>query len=199
MITLGVIQASKIVRTYWYGILLGMVGIPFICFYSYRSPVGRRFWDTFLAHVPFLKVLIQKSAIAYFTQTLSSLLNAGVHMLDSIKIASETANNVFYQNILEKSSDAIKQGVSFSTYLQSQSSYIPSMLTQMIAVGEQTGNIDLMLEKVAQFYEEEVESAVKDIISLMEPLMIVAFGIIIAFVVLSIYLPIFNTSHLIGS
>ena len=199
MMTSWVLHISNMVRLYWHIILFGMLAVPFMFFYSYQTSSGRRFWDTFLAHFPFLKALIQKSSIAYFTQTLSSLLNAGVHMLESIGIASETCNNIFYQNILEKSSNAIKQGASLSNYLNSQSSYIPAMLTQMIAVGEQSGNIDFMLEKVAQFYEEELESIIKNILSFIEPMMIIVFGFVIAFIILSIYLPIFNSSQFIGS
>ena len=197
-ITLVVIHASNIIRSYWHGILLGIIGLPLTLLYSYKNPQARKFWDTLFVHTPLLKILVQKSSIAYFTQTLSSLLSAGVHMLEAIEIASDTAKNVFYKNILKKSSVAVKQGMNFSAYLKTQSDYIPSMLTQMIVVGEQSGNIDLMLEKVALFYEEEVDRALKNFMSLIEPLLIVVFGLVIAFVVLSIYLPILNISQTIG-
>ena len=192
------LQTSKIIREHWKMILFGILGSPLAFFYSYQSLGARRFWDTLFANFPFTKSLVQKSSITYFTQTLSSLLHAGVHMVESISIAARTCNNIFYQDIFEKSLGAIKQGTALSTYLQAQSSYIPSMLIQMIVVGEQSGNMDFMLDKVAKFYEEQVENTIKRIISLIEPLLIVVFGVMIAFVVLSIYLPIFNASSIVG-
>ena len=197
-ITLMTLKASSIIRSYWHGILLSLFGLPLILFYSYQNLSMRRFWDTLFAHTPFIQSLVQKSSITYFTQTLSSLLHAGVHMLEAIRIASQTSTNIFYKDIFERSLKAVEQGATFSSYLQSQSTYIPSMLTQMIVVGEQSGNMDLMLEKVALFYEEELESTLKRIISLIEPLLIVIFGIMIAFVIISIYLPIFKASSALG-
>ena len=196
-ITLWTIQISRVMRENWQTILFGLLGVPVALVFSYRHPPVRRFWDTAFAHIPIIKELVQKSAVTYFTQTLSSLLHAGVHMLDAIRIASSTSNNIFYEDIFKRSLGAVQQGRPLSHYLQSQSTYIPPMLTQMIVVGERSGNIDMMLEQVANFYEEEMESTIKGMLSLIEPLLIIVFGILIAFVIISIYLPIFNIANVI--
>jgi type IV pilus assembly protein PilC len=186
-----VVALSKVFISYWWAIIGGIAGSVFFLINYYRTDEGKKTIDTIMIDIPYIGDLIQKSAVARFTRTLSTLLASGVSIMEALEIASRVTGNVVIETALIRAREAISEGKSLTVPLAKEK-YIPQMVTQMIGVGEQTGAIDQMLNKVADFYEDEVDVAVSALTSVMEPLMMVVLGGIIAFVVVAMYLPIFN-------
>lgn len=186
-----VVSLSKVFISYWWAIIGGIAGSVFFLINYYRTDEGKKTIDTIMIDIPYIGDLIQKSAVARFTRTLSTLLASGVSIMEALEIASRVTGNVVIETALIRAREAISEGKSLTVPLAKEK-YIPQMVTQMIGVGEQTGAIDQMLNKVADFYEDEVDVAVSALTSVMEPLMMVVLGGIIAFVVVAMYLPIFN-------
>ncbi|MEM7645671.1 MAG: type II secretion system F family protein [Pseudomonadota bacterium] len=185
------IDMSNFVTTKWYLLVAAAFGI-FMVFRTWsNSEMGRRQLDQILIRVPIFGEFIVKANMAKFSRTLSTLLGAGVSIMEALQIAANTAGNSLIEAALLKSKASVAKGKLLSVPL-AQEPFIPHMVTQMIAVGEQTGALDSMLDKVADFYEDEVDVAVGSITSLMEPVMIVVLGGIVAFFVIAMYLPIFN-------
>jgi type IV pilus assembly protein PilC len=162
-----------------------------------QTPEGKALIDSYILKVPVVGEVVLKSSIARLSRTLSTLLSSGVGLVEAIEIAARTAGNGVIEGILIKSKESVVQGRSFSAPL-SKEKIIPDMVAQMIAIGEQSGSMDVMLGKIADFYEDEVESAVKAMTSLIEPLMMVFLGGIIAVLVIAMYLPIFNMGEIVG-
>lgn len=190
-ITQMMIDMSDFVIHRWY-VLIGVIMGVFVSIRAYiHTPGGRRNLDHFLIRVPVFGDFIIKSSMAKFSRTLSTLLGAGVSIMEALTIAANTAGNSLIEDALIKSKASVSKGKLLSVPL-AQEEFIPHMVTQMIAVGEQTGALDEMLTKVADFYEDEVDVAVSSITSLMEPVMLVVLGGIVAFFVVGMYLPIFN-------
>lgn len=190
-LTQMVVNASKIFQSYWWAIFLGVGGGIFLLINYYRSDDGKKTIDGILIDMPYIGDLIQKSAVARFTRTLATLLGSGVSIMEALDIASKVTGNHVIENALLRAREAISEGKSLTVPLAKEK-YIPQMVTQMIGVGEQTGNIDQMLNKVADFYEDEVDVAVGALTSLMEPLLMVVLGGIVGVMVIAMYLPIFN-------
>lgn len=190
-LTKMVVDASKILIKYWWLIIGGAVGSVFLALNYYRSVEGKKTVDSIAIDVPVIGDLIMKASIARFTRTLSTLLGSGVNIMEALDIASKVVGNHVIESSLLRAREAIAEGKSLTVPLAKEK-YIPSMVTQMIGVGEQTGAIDQMLAKVADFYEDEVDAAVGAVTSLMEPLMMVFLGGIVAVIVVAMYLPIFN-------
>ena len=190
-LTKMVVQASRAFTSYWYIIFAGVGGSVFMGLNYYRSEDGRKTIDSIAIDLPYVGDLIIKSAVARFTRTLSTLLGSGVSIMEALDISSKVVGNHVIENALLRAREAISEGKSLTVPL-SKEKYIPQMVTQMIGVGEQTGAIDQMLNKVADFYEDEVDNAVGALTSLMEPLMMVFLGGIVAVIVVAMYLPIFN-------
>lgn len=190
-LTRMVIDLSQFIRDSWlYGLII-LLGTPILLLIYYRTPPGRFTIDSILLRIPVLGGLLIKSCIARMARTLATLLKAGVQLVEAIDIASEVTGNAVVERDLKKSKDSIIQGRNFVDPLRKSSS-IPLMVTQMIAIGEETGNIDLMLTKIADFYETEVETTADALTSLIEPLIIVFLGGTIGFLVIAMFLPIFN-------
>jgi len=190
-LTLAVIDMSEFVREKWY-ILIGGAFFTFVSLRAYlNTPAGREQFDFLSMKLPVFGDFIIKASMAKFSRTLSTLLGAGVSIMEALSIAANTAGNSLVENALINARSSVAKGKLLSLPL-SQEKFIPHMVTQMIAVGEQTGSLDEMLDKVADFYEDEVDVAVNSITSLLEPIMIVILGGIIAFFVIAMYLPIFN-------
>lgn len=175
----------------WY-VIIGVV-VAFVVGFRYflSTPQGRDIFDNTLIRIPVFGDFVIKSAMARFSRTLSTLLGAGVPIMEALTISANTCGNGLLENALLKSRESVAKGKLLSVPL-SQETFIPHMVTQMVAVGEQTGALEEMLNKVADFYEDEVDVAVGSITSLMEPVMIVVLGGIVAFFVIAMYLPIFN-------
>src|SRR5215471_8495619 len=157
----------------------------------YGTPQGRMVMDTIVLKLPVMGVLMRKIAVARFTRTLGTLISSGVPILEGLDITAKTAGNAVVERALLKVRTSLEEGKSLTEPLK-ESEVFPGMVTQMIAVGEQTGAMDAMLQKIADFYEEEVDAAVKDLLTALEPIMIVFLGLVVGGVVISMYLPLFT-------
>jgi type IV pilus assembly protein PilC len=163
----------------------------------YRTPAGHLQIDTILLKIPVIGDVLRKVAVARFCRTLGTLISSGVPILEGMEITAKTAGNMVIQNAILKSKDAVEQGRNISAPL-AETKVFPPMVVQMVGVGEATGALDAMLSKVADFYEDEVDNAVANLTSLMEPIMIAILGGIIGFIVVAMYLPIFNLANVFG-
>lgn len=186
-----VIGASDVLKHFWWAIIGVAVFVVVAVNRYYRTPPGKLQIDTFLLRFPVLGDLIRKSAVSRFTRTLGTLISSGVSILDGLEITARTAGNQVIHNAVMESRASIAGGDTIASPLQ-KSKVFPPMVISMIAVGEQTGGLDEMLTKIADFYNEEVDAAVTALLSLMEPVMIVILGVIVGGMVVAMYLPIFD-------
>ncbi len=195
--TVIVIAASNFMQHY----IILIVGVVVACFIGfkkfYRTSVGRKLVDTYLLKVPVVGDLIRKAAVANFTRTLGTLITSGVPILDGLAIVAKTAGNKVVEEALLSVKQSISEGKTIAEPLK-KTNVFPPMVVQMIGVGEQTGALDAMLEKIADFYDDEVDSAVTALTSLMEPALMVFLGISIGFIVIAMYLPIFKMASIVG-
>jgi len=187
-----VIQMSNFIGSY-FGllILVAFVGSIFGLKAWYGTVQGRYAIDSVVLKLPVLGILMRKIAVARFTRTLGTLIASGVPILEGLDITARTAGNAVVERALFKVRKSLEEGKSLTEPLK-DSEVFPGMVTQMIAVGEQTGAMDAMLSKIADFYEEEVDAAVKDLLTALEPIMIVVLGLVVGGVVISMYLPLFS-------
>jgi type IV pilus assembly protein PilC len=172
-------------------IIVGLVGSIIGLKIWYGTPQGRFVLDTITLKLPILGMVMRKIAVARFTRTLGTLISSGVPILESLDITAKTSGNAVVERALFKVRKALEEGKSLTDPLK-ESGVFPGMVTQMIAVGEQTGAMDAMLQKIADFYEDEVDAAVKDLLTALEPIMIVFLGVVVGGVVISMYLPLFS-------
>ncbi len=189
--TVIVLGLSRFVQAYILFIIGGLVGTVVGLRMYYRTEGGKRAIDGLLLRLPIFGPLIRKVAVAKFTRTLGTLVSSGVGILDGLDITARTAGNKVVEDAILKARTTIAQGKTIAEPLQA-SKVFPPMVTQMIAVGEQTGALDRMLNKIADFYDEEVDSSVAGLTSLLEPLLVIFLGVIIGGVVIAMYLPIFK-------
>lgn len=196
-LTQMVIDLSDFVQHNWYFIVGGVFAAVFLTRMYYESPEGRKVMDRILIDIPILGTLLQRGAIARVSRTLATLLSAGVRIMDALEIAGATAGNFVIERAMIEAKDVVAKGRTLAEPLRKYK-YFPSMVTQMISIGEQTGNMDVMLGKVADFYEEEVEAAADALTSMIEPLLMVGLGGIIAVIVIALYLPVFNMAGAVG-
>ena len=188
-ITKMVIAASHFVQSFWwliaFVVVCAVVGIQ-----AYRkTPSGQLFFSRLSLGMPAVKNVSVKSASATLTRTLSTLLAAGISLVDAVEITAKVVSNVVVRDALMEAVDEIKRGVPLSVPLM-ESQVFPPMVYQMCRIGEETGNVEEMLAKIADYYEEEVENATAALVSLLEPLMIVVLGLLVGTILLAIYLPI---------
>lgn len=192
-----VIDMSNAFQSYWYvggGMIIAAVfGVK----KYYATPSGRMAIDKLLLKAPIVGDLIRKASVAKFTRTLGTLLSSGVPLLDGLSICAKTSGNKVIEETLLNARVSISGGKTIAEPL-SQSQVFPKMVTHMIAVGESTGALDAMLGKIADFYEDEVDQAVASLTSLLEPMMMVFLGVVIGFIVIAMYLPIFKMASAIG-
>ena len=186
-----VIGLSRFLQGYWLWLLIGGVGAGVLFRRWIATSSGRLLFDRMLLRAPILGPLLRKTAIARFTRTLSTLLSSGVHILEGMEITARTAGNRVIHDAVIESRASIAGGKSIAEPLQ-QSGVFPPMVTQMINVGEETGDLDGMLEKIADFYEDEVDVAVESLLKALEPAMIVILGTIVGGMIIAMYLPIFG-------
>ena len=177
-----------------------VVGVALIAFAYNRfaaTDQGRHFIDRYLLQIPIIGPVTQKVGVARFTRTLGTLLRSGVPLLNALEIVRDSAGNMVISGAVEDIRQAVREGEGIAKPLE-KADIFPPMVTQMISVGEETGAIDSMLEKVADFYDTEVENTIKSLTSLLEPLMMVFIGLLVGSIVIGMYLPIFsiiNTIH----
>lgn len=197
MVTQMVVKLSGALVNQWYLFLAVLVGVPFAFIQWYKTQEGRDAMDRFFIQAPLFGDLVQKSSIAKMTRTLSTLLSSGVSVIDALDIAAKTAGNKVIEDTLFHSKEAVTGGKNLASPLMKEK-LIPDMVTQMIAIGEKSGTLDTMLGKIADFYEDDVENAVKALTSLIEPILMVCLGGVIAFLVTAMYLPIFDMASVAG-
>jgi type IV pilus assembly protein PilC len=192
-----VIDISNIFTSYWWAMLVSIGAVVFGIKKYYSTSAGRMAIDKLLLKTPVFGDLIRKASVAKFTRTLGTLLASGVPLLDGMTICAKTAGNKVIEETLVNARVSISGGKTIADPLAA-SGVFPKMVTHMIAVGESTGALDAMLGKIADFYEDEVDQAVASLTSLLEPIMMVFLGIVIGFIVVAMYLPIFKMSDAIG-
>jgi type IV pilus assembly protein PilC len=186
-----VVSISQFMASYWWLIAL-VIGIAvFGAKAWYRTEKGQHFIDSLILRLPILGQIMRKIAVARFSRTLSTLLSSGVPILESLEITARTAGNVVVSEAIQKVRSGVEQGQTFVEPLKA-SGVFPIMVSQMIGVGEQTGALDAMLSKIADFYEQEVDAAIANLLSLMEPAMIMFLGVTIGTIVIAMYLPLFT-------
>jgi type IV pilus assembly protein PilC len=177
--------------------LIGAVGlIAGIIRYVYRTKGGRYKIDKFLLKVPVFGSLLRKTAISRFSRTLGTLLASGVAILDSLTITAKTAGNMVVQEAVNSAKSRIAEGQTIAEPLK-ESGIFPPMVTQMVAIGERTGQLDSMLEKVSDFYDEQVDAAVAALTSVLEPIIVIFMGVIIGGILIAMYLPMFDLINVI--
>src|SRR5688500_5291374 len=186
-----VIGASQFLQNYWWAVIAALVGLVFSVKKYYATSDGKLAIDKMLLKAPVLGDVLRKSAVSRFTRTLGTLIGSGVSILDGLEITAKTAGNRVIQDAIMESRTSIAGGETISAPLQ-KSQVFPPMVISMIAVGEQTGGLDEMLSKIADFYDEEVDAAVSGLLALMEPTMIVFLGVVVGGMVVAMYLPIFD-------
>jgi type IV pilus assembly protein PilC len=191
-ITKFTVAMSKSVTGYWYVWIVTLVAIVLAFRFWKRSSWGRPQWDRVRLRVPFkIGDTVQKIALARWSRTLSALYSAGVPILHAIEVTGTTAGNAVVEDAMAEVVESVKSGGTIADPLK-DAPIFPSMVAQMIAVGEETGNLDAMLSKVADFYEDEVAAAVKALTSILEPVMIILVGGIVGFIVIAMYMPMFK-------
>lgn len=173
------------------GILVTIIGVVVGLNFYYKTPSGRKRIDTILLKLPILGSIFLKIAIARFSRTLSTLLSSGVPILQSLDITARTAGNVVIENAIMNVRTAVEQGKSFVEPMRAADIF-PHMVSQMVGIGEQTGALDAMLGKVADFYEQEVDAAIANLLTLIEPALIGFLGVTIGSIVIAMYLPMFS-------
>ncbi len=193
-----VMNISFLVQSFWWLMGLGLVGAIFAVRAYYATPGGRYLIDSMLLRIPLVGILLRKVATARFCRTLGTLLASGVPILDGLTITARTSGNAVIEKALLAVRKAVEEGRTLVEPLKN-SGVFPSMVSQMIGVGEQTGALDAMLSKIADFYEEEVDTAVKDLLTIMEPIILVMIGVIVGGIVISLYLPLFDLIGKLGS
>lgn len=190
------ISLSDMLKSYFiFVFMLAGVGVFFFRRWI-NTPKGRIAWDAFKLRMPVFGLLTRKTALARFSRTLAALTRSGVGILEALDIVAETAGNEIVSMALRETQGAVKRGDTLARPLEKHEVF-PPMVTQMIAVGEETGALDEMLDKIADFYDQEVTATVDALTSLIEPLMIVVMGTIVGGMIISLYLPMFNIIKLI--
>jgi len=197
-LTLFLMACSKLLRSYWsLAIIGGLCVLSFIYKQYYKTPVGKLQIDGIALKLPLFGDLIQKSAIARFSRTFGSLTRSGVPILTCLEIVRDTSGNQVIANAIDAAREEVQQGGMISVALLKEDVF-PGMAIQMMSIGEETGQLDAMLMKVADFYEDEVEQAVKSLTSILEPVMIVVLGGMVGTILLAMYLPMFKVFESLG-
>lgn len=188
---------SNFVTTKWYVLIIAIIliimgGKAFI-----SNPQGKQFIDNFKMNAPIFGKIYRKIVTAKFARTFGTLMGSGVPIINSIEICAEVVGNVIIKNVLESTMDEIKKGLSIGETLETREIF-PVMLTQMIKIGEESGTLDSILEKTAEFYDGEVDTATAQLTALIEPLIIVVLGAVVGFIIISIILPMFSMYNAVG-
>jgi len=192
-----VINLSNFIQKYILGFIFGPMLLAYIFKRIYRTEKGRSRIDDFALKLPIFGILIRKVAVAKFTRTLGTMISSGVPILDGLDIVAKTAGNKTVEKAIYKVKQSISEGKTIAEPLE-KSGVFPPMVCQMIAVGEQSGSIDTMLNKIADFYDDEVDDAVSNLTAMMEPLLMLFLGTTVGGLVIAMYLPIFKLAGTVG-
>jgi type IV pilus assembly protein PilC len=197
MPTQVVIAISNFIQSYIFLIIGGIFGTIWLLKRIYKTPQGRLRMDQLALRLPIMGVLVRKVAVAKFTRTLGTMISSGVPILDGLDIVAKTAGNKVVENAIYHVARSISEGKTIAEPLE-KSGVFPPMVCQMIAVGEQSGSIDTMLNKIADFYDDEVDDAVGNLTAMMEPLLMLFLGTTVGGLVIAMYLPIFKLAGAVG-
>ncbi len=192
-----VIAISDFLQSYIFLIIGGCYAIIWILKRIYKTPKGQLFMDAMFLKLPVMGILIRKVAVAKFTRTLGTMISSGVPILDGLDIVAKTSGNKIVENAIYKVARSISEGKTIAEPL-AESGVFPPMVCQMIAIGEQSGSIDTMLNKIADFYDDEVDDAVGNLTAMMEPLLMLFLGTTVGGLVIAMYLPIFQLAGAVG-
>ncbi len=195
--TLVVLSLSSFTRKYFLGVVIFLALIGFAIRWYYRQEGGRKNIDRLLLRLPVVGSLLQRIAVARFSRTLGTMVSSGVPILDSMDIVAKTAGNRIIEEAILQARSSISEGKTIAEPLM-ESTVFPPMVTQMVAVGEATGALDTMLNKIADFYDDEVDSAVEALTSLLEPMLMIFLGVVIGGMVIAMYLPVFKLAGVVG-
>ena len=193
-LTVAMLAISNFIVTFWYIVFPVLIGaIVALVMYVRKSPKGKRQFDTLALKVPAVSSIVRKVCVARFSRTFSALMGAGVAVLEALDVTSRAVGNTLFQEALQQAAIEVKNGKSLSSVIE-QNELFPSIVSQMLAVGEETGQTDTVLIKVADFYEEEVDLAIDGISSIIEPAMIVVMGGMVGLIAASVMMPIAGLS-----
>lgn len=195
--TLFVMNMSDFAKRYFHWVILGIIVLVVAFRRVYRTPAGRGFFDRLFLRAPVFGLLLRKVAVARFTRTLGTMLSSGVPILDGLEVVAATAGNSAIEKAIRDARLSISEGRPVAEPL-AETHVFPSMVTQMIAVGEATGALDTMLGKIADFYDDEVDTAVGGLTSMLEPLLILFLGVTIGGLLVAMYLPIFQLADVVA-
>ncbi|HEY3760828.1 MAG TPA: type II secretion system F family protein [Verrucomicrobiae bacterium] len=195
--TMAIINMSHFLRSYLIFIIPVVVFLIWLWLRFIKTPKGRDFWDQKRIKLPIFGSIAHKICLARFTRTLASLVRSGVPILEVLQIVSQTVDNTVLEKAIKQAMSDIERGEGISQAL-SKHPVFPSMIIRMLTAGEQTGNIDTMLERVSDFLDEEIETTLSGLMSLLEPILIVILGVIVGGMVVCMYLPIFNLGNIVS-
>lgn len=192
-----VVGISNLVRGYWYlcflGIILSILGLR----YYLSTPAGKKTWDILRFKLPVMGDLFKKTTIASFSRTLSTLLSGGIPVLQALEAAGPASGSIQVEEAVKQTGFGIQEGQSIASLLK-RSNFFPPMLVNMVAVGEETGQLSTLLGRVADFYEEEVAAMTKGLTAMLEPVLLIVVGVTIGSIVIAVYLPIFTVVTSVG-
>ncbi|MBU4426676.1 MAG: type II secretion system inner membrane protein GspF [Desulfobacterales bacterium] len=194
--SLVLIGVSNFLKSFWWLVLLVLAGCAILIKKLIKTPRGNHIWDEIKLRTPVIGAIYMKMAMARFGRTLGSLLQSGVPPLPALQIVRNIVNNTLIAEVIDNAMEEIEAGASLATSL-AQSRWFPPIVIQMISVGEQSGELENMLDKVAEVYERETESKIMAMTSMLEPVMILVMGVVVGFIVISILLPIFEMNQMI--
>lgn len=196
-ITQILIDLSYGLRKFWYLVIGAPVGIVFALKQYRKTDLGKRNLDAISLKLPVFGILLKKVAVAKFTRTLGTLIKSGVPILQALETVAKTAGNKVIEIAIMTARESVKEGERIAVQLK-KANIFPPMVIQMVAIGEETGNLDTMLSKIADFYDQEVDTAVKALTSMIEPIIIVVMGVVIGFIVIAMFLPMFELGGMAG-
>ncbi len=196
-LTQVVINISAVMAKFWHVILVAVVGGIFLLIKTIKTPKGKEKFDKFILKIPMIGTLLRKVSVARFTRTMATLLSSGVPILLAFDIASETSGNTVISKAVVLARNSIKEGNTIAKPLE-QSGEFPVMVTQMIEVGEESGTITEMLNKISDFMETDIKQGIQALVSAMEPLAIVIMAVVVGTIVIALFLPLFSISDAIG-
>jgi type IV pilus assembly protein PilC len=197
VLTQFMISLSDFLRSFWYVVIITPI-VLLVALRQYgKTDIGRKNIDEVLLKLPIFGILLKKVAVAKFTRTFGTLVKSGVPILQALETVAKTSGNRVIEIAIMAAREAVKEGERIAVPLK-KSNVFPPMVVQMVAIGEETGNLDAMLNKIADFYDQEVDNAVKGLTSMIEPIIIVIMGIVIGFIVIAMFLPMFELGNLAG-
>jgi type IV pilus assembly protein PilC len=192
-----VVKASDIIRGYWFIVFPAIALTIWAFFRVKKTESGRRYWDRFRLRVPFgIGGVVLKIGMARFSRTLSSLVGAGVDIIRALEITGQTSGNSLIEDAVVEVRERVHQGASIAQPL-AEAAIFPPMVAHMVRVGEETGELEKMLSKIADFYEDEVDASIQSLMSMIEPLMMIMVGFMVGVIIISMYLPMFKLLTLI--